>query len=302
MSFLQSRVNDDNAKWFTLVAACFALFMAMLDNLVVNVALPTIQRDLDASTSQLQWIVSAYTLVFASLQITAGGFGDRFGRKRWFLIGLALFTVSSAGAAFVNTIEQLIVAPIEQQLANTVDLSSMRSTSSTGAAQIRLEFVFDTDMTRALDTVKDRVAQVRNFPPDMEPIVVSRAIDYEFIATMAVSADGSLAELVPLVKSMERDLYSRGIERIDFDGLPEEEIAIQVGSATLVELQTSLDRIAGEVRSRSLDAPAGTVGRGQGEMQLRALDQRRAVPEFDNLEVALQPDGRLVCGDRRTLA
>ena len=79
MSFLKSRVNDDNAKWFTLVAACFALFMAMLDNLVVNVALPTIQRDLDASTSQLQWIVSAYTLVFASLQITAGGFGDRFG-------------------------------------------------------------------------------------------------------------------------------------------------------------------------------------------------------------------------------
>ncbi|MCP5348028.1 MAG: efflux RND transporter permease subunit [Pseudomonadales bacterium] len=196
--------------------------------------------------------------------------------------------------ASAEDVEQLIVAPIEQQLANTVDLSSMRSTSSTGAAQIRLEFVFDTDMTRALDTVKDRVAQVRNFPPDMEPIVVSRAIDYEFIATMAVSADGSLAELVPLVKSMERDLYSRGIERIDFDGLPEEEIAIQVGSATLVELQTSLDRIAGEVRSRSLDAPAGTVGRGQGEMQLRALDQRRAVPEFDNLEVALQPDGRLV--------
>ncbi len=110
LSFLRGRVNDDNAKWFTLVAACFALFMAMLDNLVVNVALPTIQRDLDASTSQLQWIVSAYTLVFASLQITAGGFGDRFGRKRWFLIGLALFTAASAGAAFVNTIEQLIVA------------------------------------------------------------------------------------------------------------------------------------------------------------------------------------------------
>ena len=64
----------------------------MLDNLVVNIALPTISRDLSASTTQLQWIVSAYTLIFASLQITAGGLGDRFGRKRWFLIGLALFT------------------------------------------------------------------------------------------------------------------------------------------------------------------------------------------------------------------
>ncbi len=83
--------------------------MALLDNLVVNVALPTMQRDLDASTSQLQWIVSAYTLVFASLQITAGGLGDRFGRKRWFLIGIVIFTVTSFAAAFVNTIEQLIV-------------------------------------------------------------------------------------------------------------------------------------------------------------------------------------------------
>ncbi|MGH2602951.1 MAG: hypothetical protein ACRDJ9_26635, partial [Dehalococcoidia bacterium] len=63
-------------KWYTLLAACFALFMAILDNLVVNVALPTMSRDLDASTTQLQWIISAYTIVFASLQITAGGLGD----------------------------------------------------------------------------------------------------------------------------------------------------------------------------------------------------------------------------------
>ena len=105
---LSSRVNDGNAKWFTLVAACFALFMAMLDNLVVNIAMPTIAQDLDASTTQLQWIVSAYTLVFASLQITAGGLGDRFGRKSWFLIGLALFTATSFMAAFSQNIEMLI--------------------------------------------------------------------------------------------------------------------------------------------------------------------------------------------------
>src|SRR5215470_4180526 len=82
-------------RWYILGAACFALFMAILDNLVVNVALPTISRDLNAKTTQLQWIVSAYTLVFASLQITAGGLGDRFGRKRFFLIGLGLFTTAS---------------------------------------------------------------------------------------------------------------------------------------------------------------------------------------------------------------
>jgi len=105
---LSNRVTDDNAKWFTLFAACFALFMAMLDNLVVNIALPTISRDLDARATQLQWVISAYTLVFASLQITAGGLGDRFGRKRWFMIGLVIFTSVSAIAAFSNSMDMLI--------------------------------------------------------------------------------------------------------------------------------------------------------------------------------------------------
>src|SRR4051812_13055068 len=106
---LAGRVTDDNVKWYTLIASCFALFMAILDNLVVNIALPTVARDLDATTTQLQWVVSAYTLVFASLQITAGGLGDRFGRKRWFLIGLAIFTATSLLAAFSQNIEMLIL-------------------------------------------------------------------------------------------------------------------------------------------------------------------------------------------------
>ena len=113
---LAQRVNDGNLKWFTLAAACFALFMAILDNLVVNVALPTIRQELGASTTQLQWIVSAYTLVFASLQITGGGLGDRLGRKRWFLIGIVLFTATSLVAAFAQSIEVLIAARALQGL------------------------------------------------------------------------------------------------------------------------------------------------------------------------------------------
>lgn len=112
-----SRLSDDNAKWFTLAAACTVLFMVMLDNLVVNVAMPTISRDFSASTSALQWIVSAYTLVFASLQITAGGLGDRFGRKRWFLLGIILFGITSAVAGFSQNIEMLIAARAVQGLA-----------------------------------------------------------------------------------------------------------------------------------------------------------------------------------------
>lgn len=100
---------DDRTKWLTLAAACFALFMAILDNLVVNIALPTISRELDATTSELQWVVSAYTLVFASLQITAGGMGDRFGRKKFFMAGLAMFTATSFVAAFSSSMEMLIL-------------------------------------------------------------------------------------------------------------------------------------------------------------------------------------------------
>jgi EmrB/QacA subfamily drug resistance transporter len=113
---LAGRVNDGNAKWWVLGASCFALFMAILDNLVVNVALPTISDDFSPTTTQLQWIVSAYTLVFAALQITAGGLGDRFGRKRFFLFGVVLFTTTSALAALVQNTEWLIAARAVQGL------------------------------------------------------------------------------------------------------------------------------------------------------------------------------------------
>jgi EmrB/QacA subfamily drug resistance transporter len=90
------RLNDDNRKWWTLGAMCFALFMVMLDNTVVNVALPSIQDDLGASLSSLEWTVNAYTLSFAVLLVTGGRLGDIFGRRRVFLFGVVVFAVSSA--------------------------------------------------------------------------------------------------------------------------------------------------------------------------------------------------------------
>ncbi len=90
------RLNEGNRRWWTLGAMCFALFMIMLDNTVVNVALPSIQRDLDASISSLEWTVNAYTLTFAVLLVTGGRLGDIFGRRRMFLFGVVVFAVSSA--------------------------------------------------------------------------------------------------------------------------------------------------------------------------------------------------------------
>jgi EmrB/QacA subfamily drug resistance transporter len=89
-------LNDDNRRWWTLAAMCFALFMIMLDNTVVNVALPSIQEDLGATLSGLEWTVNAYTLTFAVLLVTGGRLGDIFGRRRMFLFGVVVFAVSSA--------------------------------------------------------------------------------------------------------------------------------------------------------------------------------------------------------------
>ena len=96
-------VTDENSRWWTLGAMCFALFMIMLDNTVVNVALPSIQRDLHASLSALEWTVNAYTLTFAVLMVTGGRLGDIFGRRRMFLFGVAVFGVSSAAIGFAPT-------------------------------------------------------------------------------------------------------------------------------------------------------------------------------------------------------
>ena len=94
------RLNEGNRRWWTLAAMCFALFMIMLDNTVVNVALPSIQRDLGASLSGLEWTVNVYTLTFAVLLVTGGRLGDILGRRRMFLFGVVVFALSSAAIGF----------------------------------------------------------------------------------------------------------------------------------------------------------------------------------------------------------
>jgi EmrB/QacA subfamily drug resistance transporter len=109
-------ITDDNRKWWTLGAMCFALFMIMLDNTVVNVALPSIQNDLGASISGLEWTVNGYTLSFAVLLATGGRLGDIFGRRRMFLTGVTIFALSSATAGLAPDETSLVVSRIVQGL------------------------------------------------------------------------------------------------------------------------------------------------------------------------------------------
>src|SRR3954447_12707634 len=95
---------------WTFAITSVALFMVTLDNLVVTTALPVIRTDLDAGIEGLEWTVNAYTLTFAVLLLTGAALGDRFGRRRMFTLGLAVFTAASAAAALAPSVGLLIGA------------------------------------------------------------------------------------------------------------------------------------------------------------------------------------------------
>src|ERR1700675_4841138 len=97
-------------KWWTLLTVCVATFMLLLDITIVNVALPAIEKALNASFSDLQWVVDAYALALATCVLTAGALADLFGRKRVFVIGIVLFTIASAACGLASDPLFLIIA------------------------------------------------------------------------------------------------------------------------------------------------------------------------------------------------
>ena len=123
---------EENRKWLTLAAVSFGLFMIMLDNTVVNVALPSIQRDLDTDLSQLQWIVTGYALTFAALMLVGGKVADAYGRRLIFVIGIAVFTIASLLCGLADSGEMLISARVLQgagaALMNPATLSIIAAT------------------------------------------------------------------------------------------------------------------------------------------------------------------------------
>jgi len=129
---LAALAAEENRKWWTLAAVAFGLFMIMLDNTVVNVALPSIQNDLHVKLSELEWIVTGYALTFAALLITGGKLGDLYGRRRTFVIGIAIFTLSSLACGLAPTAGFLIGARIVQgvgaALMNPASLSIITAT------------------------------------------------------------------------------------------------------------------------------------------------------------------------------
>jgi EmrB/QacA subfamily drug resistance transporter len=127
-----SILSPETRKWWTLGAVAFGLFMIMLDNTIVNVALPSIQRDLGIGISELEWVFNGYALTFGVLMLTGGKLADLMGRRRIFIVGLVVFTVASLFCGLATSASWLIGARVLQgagsALMNPATLSIITAT------------------------------------------------------------------------------------------------------------------------------------------------------------------------------
>src|SRR5271154_3878756 len=105
-------VVQERRRWVALIVVCFAMLMNTLDQTIVNVALPTIQSDLHFTQAALAWVIDAYLITFAGALLLAGRLGDLIGRKKVFLVGVALFTLASAACGAADTQAPPIRAPV----------------------------------------------------------------------------------------------------------------------------------------------------------------------------------------------
>lgn len=196
--------------------------------------------------------------------------------------------------ASAEDVETGITIPLEQELRGVDGLHKLTSTSADSISAITLEFNDGTNMDAALEKVNSVVRRTRQLPDDAEDPQVSRVVRYETIARVLLSGPENRAELRHIAQNMKDDLLALGVSKIDIAGLPQEEIAIQIPTTTLLELGLTLDQVAQRIRSQSRDIPSGSVGRNDVARQLRALDQRRNVMDFENLRLESDIKGQYI--------
>ncbi len=209
-----------------------------------------------------------------------------------FELSIVSVNVVWSGAS-AEDIEEAITQPLEDQLIGIESVKNVLSKSSDGLAALTLEFPESTDMGSALDAVKERVSQLRNLPSgaeDPQAVLVTRGEP----VSRVVLAGPTLDQLRPLVRRIERELRATGITRIEITGLPEEELAIELPSARLSELNLSLAEIAERVRGSSLDGAAGSVGGSDVARQVRTAGKQTTVQGFERVPLLVEDSGRLV--------
>ena len=203
--------------------------------------------------------------------------------------------------ASAEDVERGITTPLEQRLKNVDQLRNITSTSAIGISSITLELEEGSDILIALNQVKQMVDEFRNLPNDAEEPQVFNIVRYEPVARLLISGVSDPAELRTLAHRFERELLARGIDKVDFIGLAEEEIAIEVDEKQLHQLNISRAELSERIDQLSRDLPAGSFGEAENSQELRTLEQRRDEQSFARLPVISDDDTRIDLGAIATI-
>ncbi|MBH8580587.1 efflux RND transporter permease subunit [Bisbaumannia pacifica] len=213
-----------------------------------------------------------------------------------FALDVASVRVVWSGAS-AEDVEQGITLPLEERLRSIDGLKRMTSTSTQGVASITLEFVEGTDPILALDDVRQEVESFTNLPADAERPQVNRIARYEPVARLLLYGDLAEDELRALAQRFESQLLQRGIDRVELEGVAEQQISVEVPAERLQTLGLSLAQVAERIQGMSRDLPAGLLGQQDSARELRAVEQRRAARDFENLTILSGDRVRLRLGD-----
>lgn len=199
--------------------------------------------------------------------------------------------------ASAEDVETNILALVEPEVRYISGVDEMTSTAAEGSASIRLEFTESTDMSQAMTDVETAVKAVNNLPEDSEEPTITRAVFFDSVARLAVfgAADESVKRA--WAKRMRDDLIDRGIDKIDFTGLRDAEIRIEVPEIELRRLDTTISEVSRSIAANSRDLPSGTV-EGTVDRQLRTIADAQGARELSHVEVKSFAGGeKVLLGD-----
>jgi len=182
-------------------------------------------------------------------------------------------------------VEEGITIPLEQALKSVDNIKHMTSTSAQNVSSIQLEFYEGTDIILALDKVKQKVDEFRNLPQDAEKPQVETLVRYEGVAKLLLSGTDNLSELRLLANQFERELTALGIDKVEINGLPDEQVTIEIPIEQLQYHDLSLNEISQRINAFSQDMPSGTLGGQHSTKDLRSLEQARSEAEFARLPI-----------------
>lgn len=193
-------------------------------------------------------------------------------------------------------VERSILLPLEEELRSLDGIDQIVSTARDGVASVRIELTEDTDVDYALAEAKQKVDSVRgDLPDDVDEPLVQRVTRYDSIADLIITSNrASLEELRTLARRYEQELLASGIRKIDFVGLPDQELAIQLSPEQLSRLGMTFAEVVANIQQRSIDLPAGTAAQNDGSRQLRSLGQQRDVRGFEQLPLIAADEGQLL--------